>query len=157
MEAEEDEELREDFEVGSLKYRLADMEVNRWLEGLVRDKQQLSMFVESADGVTLARDAKLAELKKLSNTRSGTPAPTTELRKSKPPPMLAPRSPVGGVVAQVKTKIKSRSLRNPLRKLLAVSAIRQAAKGLRPLNSEIKPHAHARPCLGYVLHECDRP
>jgi SNF2 family DNA or RNA helicase len=65
MEAEEDEELREAFEVGSLKYRLAHMDVDRWLADLVRDKQQLSMLAESADGVTPARDAKLAELKKI--------------------------------------------------------------------------------------------
>ncbi len=63
MEAEEDEELREAFEVGTLKYRLEHMDIDRWLADLTRDKQQLSMLAESADGVTPERDAKLAELK----------------------------------------------------------------------------------------------
>jgi SNF2 family DNA or RNA helicase len=65
MEAEEDEELREAFEVGTLKYRLEHMDVDRWLTDLASDKQQLSMLAESADGVTPERDAKLAELKKI--------------------------------------------------------------------------------------------
>ena len=65
MEAEEDEELREAFEVGTLKYRLEHMDVDRWLADLSSDKQQLSMLAESADGVTPERDAKLAELKKI--------------------------------------------------------------------------------------------
>ncbi len=63
MEAEEDEELREAFEVGTLKYRLEHMDIDRWLADLTSDKQQLSMLAESADGVTPERDAKLAELK----------------------------------------------------------------------------------------------
>jgi len=65
MEAEEDDELREAFEVGTLKYRLEHMDVDRWLADLASDKQQLSMLAESADGVTPERDAKLAELKKI--------------------------------------------------------------------------------------------
>ncbi len=65
MEAEEDEELREAFEVGTLKYRLEHMDVDRWLADLSSDKQQLSMLAESADGVTPERDAKLAELKNI--------------------------------------------------------------------------------------------
>lgn len=65
MDAEEDDELREAFEIGTLKYRLEHMDVDRWLADLVSDKQQLSMLAESADGVTPERDAKLAELKKI--------------------------------------------------------------------------------------------
>jgi SNF2 family DNA or RNA helicase len=65
MEAEEDEELREAFEVGTLKYRLEHMDVDRWLADLASDKQQLSMLAETANGVTPDRDAKLAELKKI--------------------------------------------------------------------------------------------
>ncbi len=63
MEAEEDEELREAFEVGTLKYRLEHMDVDRWMADLTADKQQLSMLAESADGVGPERDAKLEELK----------------------------------------------------------------------------------------------
>jgi hypothetical protein len=63
MEAEEDEELREAFEVGTLKYRMEHMDVDRWLADLTTDKRQLSMLAESAGGVTPERDAKLTELK----------------------------------------------------------------------------------------------
>ncbi len=63
MEAEEDEELREAFEVGTLKYRMEHMDVDRWLTDLATDKRQLSMLATSAGGVTPERDAKLTELK----------------------------------------------------------------------------------------------
>jgi SNF2 family DNA or RNA helicase len=65
MEAEEDEELREAFEVGSLGYRMEHMDVDRWLADLAADKQQLSMLAESADGVGPERDAKLEKLKEV--------------------------------------------------------------------------------------------
>lgn len=65
LEAEEDEELRAAFEIGTLKYRLEHMDVDRWLDDLAADKRQLSMLAESADGVTPERDAKLEELKSL--------------------------------------------------------------------------------------------
>ena len=63
MEAEEDEELREAFEVGTLKYRMEHMDVDRWLADLAADKRQLSMLAESAGGVSPERDAKLEALK----------------------------------------------------------------------------------------------
>jgi hypothetical protein len=65
MEAEEDEELREAFEVGTLKYRMEHMDVDRWLTALSADKQQLSMLATSAGGVSPERDAKLEELKSI--------------------------------------------------------------------------------------------
>jgi SNF2 family DNA or RNA helicase len=65
MEAEEDEELREAFEVGSLGYRMEHMDVDRWLADLAADKQQLSMLAESADSVSPARDAKLEKLREI--------------------------------------------------------------------------------------------
>ncbi len=74
MEAEEDEELREAFEVGTLKYRMEHMDVDRWLADLAADKQQLSMLAESADGVGPERDAKLEELKTLINNKVTQPS-----------------------------------------------------------------------------------
>jgi SNF2 family DNA or RNA helicase len=65
MEAEEDEELREAFEVGSLGYRMEHMDVDRWLADLAADKQQLSMLAESADSVSPERDAKLEKLREI--------------------------------------------------------------------------------------------
>ena len=63
MEAEEDEELREAFEVGTLQYRMEHMRVDDWLADLAADKRQLSMLAESAGGVGPERDAKLEALK----------------------------------------------------------------------------------------------
>ncbi|QDL36250.1 helicase-related protein [Rhodoferax sediminis] len=74
MEAEEDEELREAFEVGTLKYHMEHMDVDRWLADLSADKQQLSMLAESAGGVGPERDAKLEELKTLIKTKTTHPS-----------------------------------------------------------------------------------
>jgi superfamily II DNA/RNA helicase len=73
MEAEEDEELRAAFEVGTLKYRMEHMDVDRWLADLVADKKQLSMLAESADGVNPERDAKLEALKNIIKTKASSP------------------------------------------------------------------------------------
>ena len=73
LEAEEDEELREAFEVGTLKYRMEHMDVDRWLTDLSTDKQQLSMLAESAGGVGPERDAKLEELKAIIQTKVSQP------------------------------------------------------------------------------------
>ena len=69
MEAEEDEELREAFEVGSLKYRLEHMRVDAWLADLVADKQQLSRLARDAGDVSPERDAKLEELRSIIKTK----------------------------------------------------------------------------------------
>jgi hypothetical protein len=74
MEAEEDDELREAFEVGSLKYAMQHMDVDRWLADLAADKRQLSMLAESAGGVTPERDAKLADLKKIIHSKATQPS-----------------------------------------------------------------------------------
>jgi superfamily II DNA or RNA helicase/alpha-D-ribose 1-methylphosphonate 5-triphosphate synthase subunit PhnG len=74
MEAEEDDELREAFEVGTLKYRMEHMDVDRWLADLTADKQQLSMLAESADGVGPERDAKLEALKTIISTKVTQPS-----------------------------------------------------------------------------------
>ena len=60
---EEDEELAQAFQVGTLKYRMEHMRVADWLKDLARDKQQLSLLVDSAQAVDASRDAKLADLK----------------------------------------------------------------------------------------------
>ena len=78
LEAEEDEELREAFEVGTLKYRMEHMDVDRWLADLSTDKQQLSMLAESAGGVGPERDAKLEALKNIIQTK--VTQPTTNNR-----------------------------------------------------------------------------
>ena len=74
LEAEEDEELREAFQIGSLKYRMEHMDVDRWLADLAADKRQLSMLAESASAVGPDRDAKLAELKTLIETKTTQPS-----------------------------------------------------------------------------------
>jgi hypothetical protein len=76
LEAEEDEDLREAFEVGTLKYRLEHMRVDDWLADLVADKQQLSSLAESANAVDPKRDAKLDELKNIINDKVTRPTTT---------------------------------------------------------------------------------
>jgi hypothetical protein len=63
---EDDEELRDAFEVGTkFKYKLEHMHLDEWLKDLKRDKDQLTILHLSAKDVTPERDAKLAELKAL--------------------------------------------------------------------------------------------
>lgn len=62
----DDEELQMALQVGkSLIYNMAHLDVDRWLEDLQQDKEQLGILYSSAGQVTPERDAKLAELKRL--------------------------------------------------------------------------------------------
>jgi superfamily II DNA or RNA helicase len=62
----EDEELREALEVGKdLVYKMAHLDLDRWLRDLERDRIQLEWLSKEAQKITVERDAKLAELKKL--------------------------------------------------------------------------------------------
>ncbi len=78
LEAEEDDELREAFEVGTLRYRMEHMHVDRWLDDLQADKQQLSLLAESAEGVNPERDAKLEELKEIIQQKAEHPSHTKD-------------------------------------------------------------------------------
>ena len=72
----EDEELRDALEVGQkLKFKLAHLDVDTWLKDLKRDKQQIHGLHVQAKDVIAARDAKLAELKRL--IRAKVQHPTT--------------------------------------------------------------------------------
>jgi len=61
----DDEELQEALEVGKLRFKMAHLDVDRWLKDLHQDLEQLQKLEHSAREITQARDAKLAELKKL--------------------------------------------------------------------------------------------
>ncbi len=64
----EDEDLEEALLVGTRKYRLEHMELDRgknWLKDLKKDKDQLRILLNAAQNVTPATDAKLKDLKKL--------------------------------------------------------------------------------------------
>ena len=66
IEALEDEELQEAMQVGrKLVFKMAHLNVDKWLEDLKRDKEQLTLPYLFAKDITPDRDAKLAELKKL--------------------------------------------------------------------------------------------
>ena len=66
IEAGDDEELQAALEVGkSLKFKMAHLDVERWLDDLQRDREQLERPLHSAEKVNAARDAKLAKLKEL--------------------------------------------------------------------------------------------
>ncbi|HEY9175898.1 MAG TPA: helicase-related protein [Verrucomicrobiae bacterium] len=63
---DDDEELRDALEVGGkFKYKLEHLRLEKWLEDLRKDKDQLTILHASAAAVTPDRDAKLAELKRL--------------------------------------------------------------------------------------------
>lgn len=62
----DDEELRDAMQVGQkLVYQMAHLDVEAWLNDLARDKDQLVGLYNSASAISVDRDAKLAELKKL--------------------------------------------------------------------------------------------
>ncbi|MBW4523521.1 MAG: DEAD/DEAH box helicase family protein [Scytolyngbya sp. HA4215-MV1] len=62
----DDEELRDAMQVGQkLVYQMAHLDVEAWLKDLEGDKDQLVGLYNSAAAISVDRDAKLAELKKL--------------------------------------------------------------------------------------------
>jgi len=61
----DDEELQEALQVGKLKFKMAHIDVDRWLVDLRRDRDQLHSLELSAREIIPSRDAKLAELKRL--------------------------------------------------------------------------------------------
>ena len=66
IEVLEDEELQEAMQVGKkLIFKMAHLDTERWLKDLQRDREQLELPRLYAKDVTVARDAKLAKLKKL--------------------------------------------------------------------------------------------
>ncbi len=68
-EDEEDEELaqaNDNWQVGKkLKFELAHLEIDKWINELNEDKDQLTMLYNTAASVTVARDEKLKVLKNL--------------------------------------------------------------------------------------------
>ncbi len=76
---EEDDDLNQAFLVGSkLKFEMAHLDVDRWLEDLATDKQQLSLLSETAKAVGVDRDAKLAKLKELIEQKVRNPAKNSD-------------------------------------------------------------------------------
>ena len=70
LEEIDDEELQSAMEVGTkLIFKMAHLDIDNWLKDLERDKQQLNILYSSALQVAQKRDAKLAELKKLIETK----------------------------------------------------------------------------------------
>ncbi len=60
------DELQEDFTVGKkLKYNLAHLDLEKWLEDLAQDKDQLMSLYNAAESVRPENDAKLDKLKKI--------------------------------------------------------------------------------------------
>jgi hypothetical protein len=74
----EDEELREAMEVGKgLVYKMAHLDLDRWLKNLRRDRVQLEWLSKEARKVTVERDAKLTHLKRLIADKVKNPSTTT--------------------------------------------------------------------------------
>ncbi len=80
----EDEELQAALQVGKrLVYKMAHLDVDRWMADLQRDKEQLDILYASACQVTQERDAKLAELKKLIASKVETPTANKQGRPNR--------------------------------------------------------------------------
>ena len=70
----EDEDLEAAMQVGEkLVIKMAHLDVDEWLKDLARDRRQLEPLYRFAKGITVARDAKLAELKELVAEKVKTP------------------------------------------------------------------------------------
>ena len=69
----EDDELRDAMQVGKLSYKLKHLDVNRWVRDLEKDRGQLEYLAKEAKQVTPARDAKLAELRRLIQEKVANP------------------------------------------------------------------------------------
>jgi len=62
----DDEELQDAMQVGQkLIFQMAHLDVETWLKDLKKDKEQLKKIYNSAQSISVERDAKLAELKEL--------------------------------------------------------------------------------------------
>jgi SNF2 family DNA or RNA helicase len=79
---QDDEELNEAFQVGTkLKYNLQHLDLDKWLQELQEDKQQLDLIRSQAVQIDSERDAKLQDLKAIirekvtnpTNNRDGNP------------------------------------------------------------------------------------
>jgi len=74
----EDEELREALEVGKgFIYNMAHLDLDRWRKDLRRDKEQLNLLQVMSKDITPERDAKLAELKNLIESKIKHPTTNT--------------------------------------------------------------------------------
>lgn len=70
----DDWENEQDLEVGrKLKFKLQDLELDRWLEDLKSDKDAFKILYSSANQVSLERDSKLKDLKKLIKEKTEKP------------------------------------------------------------------------------------
>ena len=79
IDALEDEDLQAAMQVGkSLKFKTAHLDVERWLEDLQRDRDQLEGPYRSAKQINIDRDAKLAKLKELIQAKVNNPTTTKE-------------------------------------------------------------------------------
>lgn len=71
---DDDIELEDAWEVGGkFKFELQHLDLDRWLEDLANDREQLKGLYEEAKKVTVPRDAKLADLKELIKAKVANP------------------------------------------------------------------------------------
>lgn len=79
-----DEETEDAWEVGKkVKYSLDHMDIDRWLEDLAKDRDQLQRLYREASAVTVERDEKLAELKELIKEKAANPTTNKDGKKNR--------------------------------------------------------------------------
>lgn len=79
-----DEETEDAWEVGKkIKYSLAHLDTDLWLQDLAKDKEQLLHLFKKANAVTIERDAKLAGLKELVKEKILNPTTNKDGKKNR--------------------------------------------------------------------------
>lgn len=82
--ADSDEETEDAWEVGKkIKYSLNHLDVDRWLNDLAKDREQLRSLYIAASAVTIERDAKLIELKRLIREKVSNPTVNKDRKKNR--------------------------------------------------------------------------
>ena len=73
VEDQDDDDLRDAFEVSKAKFKMAHMDLDAWLNDLRSDRDQIHTLELSAREITRERDAKLADLRNLIMTKVSHP------------------------------------------------------------------------------------
>ena len=78
-----DEETEDAWEVGKkIKYSLAHIDIDRWLQDLAKDKEQLHRLYLEASAVSIQRDAKLGQLKEVIRDKVDKPTTNKDGKKN---------------------------------------------------------------------------
>lgn len=79
-----DEETEDAWEVGKkIRYSLSHLDIDRWLQDLATDREQIQSLYLEANAINAGRDAKLAELKELIKGKAQNPTMNKDGKKNR--------------------------------------------------------------------------